>query len=87
MDVVTLPGNALGDLDDQAIALGRAAVAAARGAGTSAVDVIGYSAGGVVARLWVRDHGGASLVRRVITLGSPHHGTELATIGGLLPSG
>jgi triacylglycerol esterase/lipase EstA (alpha/beta hydrolase family) len=86
VDVVTLPGNALGDLDGQAVALGRAAAAAVRSAGASAVDIVGYSAGGVVARLWVRDHGGASLARRVITLGSPQHGTELAALGGLVPS-
>lgn len=85
VDIVTLPGNALGDLDGQAIALGRAAAAAARRAGASAVDVVGYSAGGVVARLWVRDHGGASLARRVITLGAPQHGTELAALGTLVP--
>jgi len=44
------------------------------------VDIISFSAGGVVARLYVRDEGGASVVRRVLTLGSPHHGTDVAAL-------
>ena len=83
--VVTLPGNAQGDLDEQARVLGVAARAAKHRTGAASVDVVGYSAGGVVARLWARDHGGASIARRVITLGSPHHGTELAALGTAVP--
>jgi triacylglycerol esterase/lipase EstA (alpha/beta hydrolase family) len=37
----------------------------------------------VVARLWLRDAGGSAPVRRVISLGSPQHGTQLATLGAL----
>ena len=48
--------------------------------GTDSVDVVGYSAGGVIARLFVRDDGGDSVVRRVLTLGSPHHGTDVAAL-------
>lgn len=44
------------------------------------VDLVGYSAGGVVVRLYVRDDDGASVVRRVLTLGSPHHGTDVAAL-------
>ncbi len=85
VQIVALPDNAEGDLDAQAVVLGAAAKAALRAAKAPSVDVVGYSAGGVVARLWVRDHGGASEARRVVTLGSPQHGTELAALGSLVP--
>ena len=34
-----------------------------------------------MARLWVAD-GGADVARRIVTLGSPHHGTSLADLAG-----
>jgi triacylglycerol esterase/lipase EstA (alpha/beta hydrolase family) len=79
--VVDLPGDNTGDLDEQARALDKAVVLTMQRAAARSVDVVGYSAGGVVARLWVREHGGASLARRVVTIGSPHHGTDLAGLG------
>ena len=45
--------------------------------------MVGYSAGGVVARYWVQDLGGRAQTRRLVTLGSPHHGTEIAELGTL----
>ncbi len=79
--VVSLPDGGRGDLKAQAKALDTAVRQARSRTGARSVDVIGYSAGGVVARLWVRD-GGAGKVRRVITLGSPQHGTDLASLAG-----
>ena len=81
--VVELPGDGTGDLEAAADALDAAATAALERTGEPAVDVVGYSAGGIVARLWVAD-GNAGSVRRVVTLGSPHHGTELAGLAGSL---
>ncbi|KQW53352.1 lipase [Nocardioides sp. Root1257] len=78
--VVRLPGDGTGDLRDQAQVLDDAARTALARTGGDSVDVIGYSAGGVVARLWVADLGGASHARRVVTLASPNHGTELASL-------
>lgn len=82
--VVQLPGQALGDLSEQADALGQSAAAVLQRTGSASVDVVGYSAGGVVARLWVTEGRGAAVVRRLVTLGSPHHGTEVAGVGTLV---
>jgi triacylglycerol esterase/lipase EstA (alpha/beta hydrolase family) len=84
--VIALPDDGTGDLHAQAKALGTAVAQTLARTGAASVDVVGYSAGGVVARLWVREDGGGSLARRVVTLGSPQHGTDIATLAGsLLP--
>ncbi|OZC02662.1 esterase/lipase family protein [Rubricoccus marinus] len=50
-----------------------------RHAGASGeVDLVGFSMGGLVSRLYVQRHGGADHVRRLITLASPHAGSHLA---------
>src|SRR3954447_25217207 len=79
--VVDPPGDGTGDLNATADVLAQTARAAIARTGAQSVDVVGYSAGGVIARLWIAD-GGASVVRRVVTLGSPHHGTTLADLAG-----
>jgi triacylglycerol esterase/lipase EstA (alpha/beta hydrolase family) len=80
--VVQLAGDGFGDLDEQAKVLDKAAILEMQRTGARSVDVVGYSAGGVIARLWVKDHGGGNVARRVVTLGSPHHGTDLAGLAG-----
>lgn len=85
--LVALPDGATGDLRQQAKTLGTTAKAALARTSAGSVDVVGYSAGGVVARLWVKDFGGGDLARRVVTLGSPHHGTGVAGVAvDLAPS-
>jgi triacylglycerol lipase len=69
-----------GDLRVQASRLAEQARQMIKRTGVGSVDVVGYSAGGVITRIFVRDDGGASVVRRVLTLGSPHHGTDVATL-------
>lgn len=79
--VVPPVGDGTGDLAAQAEHLGEVAQQVVADRGAPSVDVVGYSAGGVVARLWVRDGGGGSLARRVLALGSPQHGTSQAALG------
>jgi pimeloyl-ACP methyl ester carboxylesterase len=81
--VVSLPDGGVGDLNAQAGVVDTAAKALLARTGAKSLDIVGYSAGGVVARLFVQSHGGASLTRRVVTLGSPFHGTDLANLGSL----
>lgn len=76
--VVHTGGSGTGDLLDQARVLDEVARAALSDSGARSVDVVGYSAGGVVARLWARELDGDAMARRVVTLASPHHGTSLA---------
>jgi len=80
-------GGGTGDLRAQARRLAVLAKQTMDRAGSDSVDVIGYSAGGVVARIFVRDEGGAKVVRRVLTLGSPQHGTDVAALAESLAGG
>jgi triacylglycerol lipase len=84
--VVPLPGDGTGDLIQQADALD-AAVQRELDTGAASVDLIGYSAGGVVVRLWFQRHDGATKARRVVTLGSPHHGASIAGVGAVAVPG
>jgi len=81
--VVRAVGDGTGDLTRQAEALATT-VRGLLAAGAPSVDVVGYSAGGVVARIWADRFGGAGQARRIVTLGSPHHGTEVANLAAQL---
>jgi len=50
----------------------------------SRVDVVGHSLGGLVATYWLKRIDQGRRIRRVITLGTPHHGTPYALLGVLL---
>jgi triacylglycerol lipase len=53
--------------------------------GASQVALIGHSMGGLVIRAWMRAHG-TTRVAKVITLGTPHAGTQIAP-GTRTPNG
>jgi triacylglycerol lipase len=81
--VVDLPDRGTGDLREAARALG----AAVERTGAARVDLVGYSAGGVVVRLWLAEPARALRARRVVLLGTPNHGTELAGAAAALGPG
>jgi triacylglycerol esterase/lipase EstA (alpha/beta hydrolase family) len=49
--------------------------------GAAEVDVIGHSMGGVVGRYYVTFGGGDGIVKNLVTIGSPHSGTQVAPVG------
>ena len=70
----------IGDIDGYVPAVQRACEALCAAAGAPTLIIVAHSMGGLVARAWLRVHG-AHQVARVITLGTPHHGTRLAGFG------
>jgi triacylglycerol lipase len=88
--VLHLAGDGTGDLVAQARLLGRTVDELMSSTGAGSVDVVGYSAGGIVVRVWADELGGATVARRIVLLGTPNHGTEVAALaaglgGGLCP--
>ena len=52
--------------------------------GYERIHIIGHSLGGLIARYYVQCMGGYERVRTLITLGTPHAGTELARAASML---
>lgn len=69
-----------GDIDGYAPLVERAVDALLAEARADKVVIVAHSMGGLVARAWMRACG-AGKVARVITLGTPHHGTCMASFG------
>jgi triacylglycerol esterase/lipase EstA (alpha/beta hydrolase family) len=69
---VALPNGGRGDIAVSAVAV-EEIVEEER---TKEVDIVGFSAGGLVARTFLEQGGGR--VRSLVFLGTPHHGTRLA---------
>ena len=70
----------LGDIDGYAPLVGAAVDGLCARSGAAQVIIVAHSMGGLVARAYLRRSGPAQ-VARVITLGTPHHGTSLASFG------
>jgi pimeloyl-ACP methyl ester carboxylesterase len=69
-----------GPIDGYAEAVAERVEALYAASGGRPVAIIGHSMGGLVGRAYLRKYGGGR-VSRLITLGSPHHGTALAPYG------
>ncbi len=70
----------LGSIDDYMPMVDAAVNALCRDSGAHKVIIVAHSMGGLVARAYLRAHG-SDRIARIITLGTPHHGTELARFG------
>ncbi len=70
----------MASIDDYVPMVASAIEALRAASGSRQVVIVAHSMGGLVARSYMRTHG-CSQVARVITLGTPHHGTALASFG------
>lgn len=73
------------DVRAAAVDFGAAVEKLAARSGYEQVHVIGHSLGGLIARYYVQRLGGHRRIRTLVTLGTPHAGTELARMGQLMP--
>ncbi len=69
-----------GAIDDYVPLMQRTVEDLCAATGAPQVAIVAHSMGGLVARAWMRVHG-SSRVARLVTLGTPHHGTGLASFG------
>src|SRR5580692_9380575 len=51
-------------------------------AADQAIDIVGFSMGGLVSRYYIQRLGGIHRVRKFVTIGSPHRGTWAAFLRG-----
>jgi pimeloyl-ACP methyl ester carboxylesterase len=73
------------DIPTAAGLLGEAIEKLAANSGYERVHVVGHSLGGLIARYYVQRMGGDSRVHTLVTLGTPHAGTELARPFRMVP--
>lgn len=51
------------------------------------IDVVAHSQGGLVARWWIENGGGAAAVRTLVTCGTPHHGSPWPRVQDVATAG
>jgi triacylglycerol esterase/lipase EstA (alpha/beta hydrolase family) len=83
VEALALPERGRGDI----VASARVLADAVAATGAGAVDLVGFSAGGVVVRAYLDELDEPGRVRRVVLLGAPNHGAEVAEVAaGVDPS-
>jgi triacylglycerol lipase len=80
---VALPDRGTGDIAASA----RVLASAVDASGAPRVDLVGYSAGGIVVRAYLDLPGRAAAARHVVLLGAPNHGAEIAGLAASLDPG
>jgi triacylglycerol lipase len=85
--IFELPTLGTQDINLSAQALNTFADAVRAQTGAGKVDLIGHSQGGLVARSYVKHHGGAGEVDSLVTLGTPNRGTLVANLVNFLGFG
>jgi pimeloyl-ACP methyl ester carboxylesterase len=73
------------DIPAAAAQLGKAIEKLAANSGYERIHVVGHSLGGLIARYYVQRLGGDARVHTLVTLGTPHAGTEAARPLRMLP--
>ncbi|MFG1669809.1 lipase family alpha/beta hydrolase [Streptomyces sp. Y7] len=73
------------DIRTAAELLGRHIEGICERTGSSRVDVVGHSLGGLIARYYVQRLGGDHRVRILVTLGTPHSGTRVVPLANAHP--
>jgi len=69
-----------GDIEEYVPLVQKAVNDLCRSSGHGRVIVVAHSMGGLAARAYLRTHGNAKIAR-LITIGTPHHGTAIANFG------
>lgn len=75
-----LPGGGTGDIGNTARSFSSYIGQVESWTGSSQVDIVAHSEGGLVARYWMKNLGGATHVRTYISLATPQYGTVVANL-------
>ena len=85
--LLVYPDYGLGDIHANAQCLANTVASVRARTGAAKVDLVAHSMGGLVSRDYVKNLGGSTKVDSLITMGTPHYGTDLAVLAKFLTFG